>query len=178
MEADNEIWKDIEGYEGLYKVSSHGNVLSLKYCGSNRKHLLAPNTDHKGYLMAHLSKKGKTKTFKIHRLVASAFIPNHNNLPQVNHKDENPLNNCVNNLEWCDRAYNNNYGTIKQRRSVIMDAHPKTSKVVVCELSDGNKIEYPSARKAAKLLGVSSSTIINRCNGKYGEYNGMKFYYK
>ena len=54
----------------------------------------------------------------------------------------------------------------------------KTSKVVVCELSDGTKIEYPSARKAAKLLGVSSSTIINRCNGKYDEYNGMKFYYK
>lgn len=59
-----------------------------------------------------------------------------------------------------------------------MDAHPKTSKVVICELSYGNKIEYPSARKAAKSLGVSSSTIINRCNGKYGEYNGMKFYYK
>ena len=70
MEAVKELWKDIEGYEGLYKVSSYGNVLSLKYCGSNRKHLLAPNPDHKGYLMVYLSKRGKTKTFKIHRLVA------------------------------------------------------------------------------------------------------------
>ena len=61
MEADKEIWKDIEGYEGLYKVSSYGNVLSLKYCGSNRKRLLAPNPDHKGYLMVYLSKGVKQR---------------------------------------------------------------------------------------------------------------------
>lgn len=116
MEADKEIWKDVEGYEGLYKVSSYGNVLSLKYCGSNRKHLLAQNPDHKGYLMVYLSKRGKRKTFKVHRLVASAFIPNPNNLPQVNHKDENKQNNHADNLEWCDSAYNVNYGTANNRR--------------------------------------------------------------
>jgi hypothetical protein len=116
MEADKEIWKEVDGYEGLYKVSSYGNVLSLKYCGSNRKHLLAPNPDHKGYLMVYLSKRGKRKTFKVHRLVASAFIPNPHNLPQVNHKDENKQNNHADNLEWCDSAYNVNYGTANNRR--------------------------------------------------------------
>lgn len=179
-----EVWKDIKDYEGIYQVSNLGRIKRLPHRVKNRfgtccrkEHYIGYKGTN-GYMYVLLHKDNTPSTFLIHRLVAQAFIDNPNNYDCINHKDENPLNNCVNNLEWCDIAYNNNYGTIKQRRSIIMDAHPKTSKVVICELSNGNKIEYPSARKAAKSLGVSSSTIINRCNGKYGEYNGMKFYYK
>lgn len=99
-----ELWKWIPGYEGLYMVSTHGRV---KRNGKIRKQ----STYKSGYMYVGLHKNGKGKNWKIHRLVALAFIPNPDNLPEVNHKDENKTNNHVSNLEWCDRTYNNNYGT-------------------------------------------------------------------
>ena len=113
-----EIWKDIEGYEGLYEVSSYGRVRSLgqfvnhNYGGyAYRKgRILKPGLGSKKYLSVTLSKNGIQKQYSVHRLVAQAFIPNINNLPIINHKDENKLNNCVDNLEWCDYKYNVNYG--------------------------------------------------------------------
>lgn len=112
-----EIWKDIEGYEGLYQVSNFGNVKGVKRVikranNSNfsvKEHLLKIRYNHKGYKMVWLSKQGKQKFCSIHRLVAKAFIPNPNNLPQVNHKDEDKTNNHADNLEWCTNAYNINY---------------------------------------------------------------------
>ena len=161
MEADKEIWKDIEGYEGLYKVSSYGNVLSLKYCGSNRKHLLAPNPDHKGYLMVYLSKRGKTKTF---------------NLPQVNHKDENKQNNHAENLEWCDCAYNINYGTANKRRVETIKKsewqpphleklHSKNRiPVLMIHPLTGNVLKrYKCGQEAAKENNINKSSIYQVC---------------
>lgn len=120
-----EIWKDISNYEGLYQVSNLGNVRSLSHIRKNGKketqkylskgRLLKPAIQSVGYKFVVLSKQGKTKGYRVHRLVAEAFIPNPDNLPQVNHKDENKLNNNVNNLEWCTVAYNNNYGTKQER---------------------------------------------------------------
>lgn len=111
-----EIWKDIEGYEGLYQVSDLGNVRSLKFSGGNKVKLLKQNTNQ-GYKQVTLCKNGKMKTCKVHRLVAMAFISNPNNYKEVNHKDENPSNNDVSNLEWCTSEYNNNYGTRTKRAS-------------------------------------------------------------
>ena len=108
-----EVWKPIEGYEDKYLISNTGKVKSLY-----RNIILKPKTDKDGYKEVSLHKNGKSKTKKIHRLVAYAFIPNPNNLPQVNHKNENKENNHVENLEWCTSEYNNNYGTHNERASV------------------------------------------------------------
>ena len=110
-----EIWKDILGYEGLYQVSSFGRVRSLdKYDSMNRFYegrILKLFADRLGYLSVVLYSNSKRKHYLVHRLVAEAFIHNPDNLPQVNHKDENPSNDNVENLEWCDGKYNVNYGT-------------------------------------------------------------------
>ena len=113
----DEVWKDIEGYEGLYQVSNLGNVRSLKYAGGNKVKLLKQYTDKKGYKRIGLYKNGKYKLYMVHRLVTIAFIPNPNNLPIINHKDEDKTNNNVNNLEWCTYEYNNTYGTARKRAS-------------------------------------------------------------
>ena len=106
----NEIWKDISGYEGLYQVSNLGRVKSLPRKGTRtRKERILKELTSRKYLSINLYKDGQLKTFTIHRLVAEAFIENTNNLPEVNHKDENKLNNIADNLEWCTRSYNINY---------------------------------------------------------------------
>lgn len=107
---DMEEWKDIEGYEGIYEVSSKGQVRNIR----SGKVLKQQKSD-KGYCKVKLRKDGVTKEYRIHRLVAMAFIPNPDNLPQVNHKSEVKTENSVDNLEWCDDEYNNHYGTGKTR---------------------------------------------------------------
>ena len=102
-----EIWKNIEGYEGKYQVSNLGRVKSM----IGQEKVLHPKKHRNGHLQIGLHKDKKRKTMYIHRLVAQAFIPNPDNLPCVNHKDENPSNNNVDNLEWCTQKYNCNYGT-------------------------------------------------------------------
>lgn len=112
---ENEIWKDIPEYEGLYQVSNLGNVRSLNYNKTKKIKVLKQGIQKKGYLFITLSKEGKHKSYNAHRLVAKVFIPNPNNLPQVNHKDEDKTNNSVENLEWCSAEYNVNYGTRTDR---------------------------------------------------------------
>lgn len=114
-----EIWKPVVGYEGLYEVSSYGRVRSLdRYDRMNRfceGRILKLCANRLGYLKAGLCSNDKKKQYLVHRLVAEAFIPNPNNLPIINHKDENPSNNNVDNLEWCTAKYNSNYGTRNDR---------------------------------------------------------------
>ena len=114
-----EEWRPIVGYEGQYEVSSYGRVRSLdRYDRMNRfwkGRILKSYTDTVGYLNVRLCSNGKLKHHLVHRLVAEAFIPNPDNLPQVNHRDEVKNNNSVENLEWCDGKYNVNYGTRKIR---------------------------------------------------------------
>ena len=120
----SEVWKEISGYEGLYEESNLGNVRSLdrlirsKNNGNivRKGRILIPfYEEKKGYYQVRLAKNGKNKTFRIHRLVALAFLENPFNYTDVNHKDEIKTNNNVDNLEWCTRKYNNNYGTKPER---------------------------------------------------------------
>ena len=119
----NEEWRTIEGYEGLYEVSNLGRVRSLDMyvkCGYGNYRLhkgkvLSPTKDTNGYLRVVLSCNGKHKSITVHRLVAQTFILNPDNLPEVNHKDEDKTNNNVDNLEWCNRKYNINYGSRKDK---------------------------------------------------------------
>ena len=114
-----EIWRPVVGYEGLYEISSYGRVRSLdryvKYSNGqihlHKGRILSSGKDINGYLMCNLYLNKNMKKVSIHRLVAQAFLPNIDNLPEVNHKDENKTNNRVDNLEWCTAKYNMNYGT-------------------------------------------------------------------
>ena len=152
-----ELWKDIDGYEGLYQVSNLGNVKSLNYNRTGKERILKPGNNGLGYLNVLLCKNGKTKTFKIHRLVANAFIPNPYNKPEVNHKDENKTNNCVDNLEWMTSKENNNYGTRNERISKLVLQFTKNGEFVK---------EWLSMHQIEIELGFANSHISECCNGK------------
>ncbi len=155
-----EIFKDIEDYEN-YQISNYGTVKSLKY---GKERILKLAKDKGGYLTVDLFKQGKHKMCKVHRLVAQAFIPNPNNYLEVNHKDENPANNRANNLEWCDRKYNINFGTRTE----------KCSKQVLC-LETG--VVYPSTHQVERQLGFAQGYISNACNGKCKQAYGFHWCY-
>ena len=157
--------KDVVGYEGLYAVTSCGKVYSY----INEK-FLNPYTGSKGYLFVNLYKDGKMKHYSLHRLVAMAYIPNPENLPQVNHKDENKTNNCLQNLEWCDCRYNHNYGTINERIS-------NSLKIPILQYDlDGNFIrEWPSATDVGKEV---QSHICDCAKGKLHTAYGYIWKYK
>lgn len=155
-----EIWKPIKGYEN-YMVSSLGNVKSLNYNRTEKEQILKPGKDKTGYLFVWLCKEGIRKKCLVHRLVAETFIDNPNNLPCVNHKDENKQNNCLSNLEFCSYKYNSNYGTRNERTSKSMTNNPKRSTPIKClDLETNKETIYPSINEAARQLNGSSSTAI------------------
>lgn len=149
-------WKPVQGYENLYEVSEFGDIRSL--CGRYGKNrLLKQGVGSKGYFLVTLCDKGKQKTVNVHRLVATAFIPNPESLPCVNHKDENKKNNHVSNLEWCSYYQNNIYGQ-RLTKSAL-----KCSKPVRC-VETG--IIYPSSCQAMRDTGIRQSGITSCCLGK------------
>lgn len=161
-----EIWKDIEGYEGLYKVSNMGRIKSLGHTDKLGRYyegrIMKQQKHYKnGYLSVCLAKDKKQKRMNVQRLVAHHFIPNPDNKPEVNHIDENKENNIYTNLEWCTRKENNIHGTkierFKQKRRSIGWGFKK---VYCIELDK----EYPSiaqAQRELKIWGISEN-----CNGK------------
>ena len=179
---EKEIWKDIEGYEDDYMISSYGRVRSvdrMKTLSNGVKRLqkgriLKPAKDKDGYLLCILSKNGIHTMCKVHRLVAQAFIPNPYNLPQINHKDENKANNCVDNLEWCDGKYNANYGTRNKR-----SAEKKLKPVLKIDKETNEVIaEYPSLIETGKQTGFSVWNISACCLGIRKSTGGFKWKYK
>ena len=141
MLLPRQIWKDIKGYEGKYQVNQVGQVRSMNYLRTGKVKRLSPGLSSDGYLQVGLYKDGKYYHYLVHRLVAEAFIPNPNNLPQVNHIDENKTNNCVWNLEWCDAKYNSNYGTKIERYSKARRGKQlsEETKAKISEAMKGNK---------------------------------------
>lgn len=141
----NEVWKDIKGYS-KYQISSYGRVWSKK-----RQIYLKQYKNNSGYLTVSLSAdNGKVKRELIHRLVAIAFLENPNNYPCVNHKDEDKENNHLTNLEWCDKKYNINYGTCRER---IGNSNSKAIRVIE------TGIIYPSGKACAEALGTSADIV-------------------
>lgn len=179
------LWKPIAQYEELYEVSNYGDVVSVaqytRYHNIRpRKYPrpLKPEVTRDGYARVTLSKYGIPRHMFVHRLVASAFIPNPNNLPQVNHKDENPLNNNVHNLEWCTGKQNCNYGMhrerIKQRLNI---SHHLAKKIARLDI-DGNVIEvFSSINDAARKFGIRGENITRCCKGKYKLVCGCRWKY-
>lgn len=161
---NTELWKDINGYEGLYQVSNFGNIKS------RNKKLLKPALNKSGYYMVNLFKHNIGKSHYIHRLVAEAFISNPSNLPYVNHKDENKLNNSADNLEWCSFNYNCNYGTRNQR---LAEKH----NVAVAQYdTKGNLLNvFKSQSAAAEAVGGNQQNISSCCRGKQKTHRGFVF---
>lgn len=151
-----EIWKPIKNYN--YEVSNLGNVRNIK-----TKRVLKPEYSNKGYACVQLIKNHKIKKFRIHRLVAKLFIPNPDNLPEVNHKDEDKSNNCVENLEWCNKSYNVNYSKHKYQKPVY------------CFDLD---IVFESASVAKSKTKVNRSSIVKACNNKLKSAGGMLWSYE
>lgn len=171
-------WKPIEKYNGLYLISDDGKVFSVR-----NGRLLKVNDRGNGYMYIEINVNGKAKKEAIHRLVAEAFIPNPNNYPVVNHKDENPKNNNVDNLEWCTYQYNTNYGTCRQKISLHSpnkkgDKHPKSLKVYQYDLLGNFVAEYGSVREAARITGFANSSIASCANGRLKQSNGFVWSYK
>ena len=183
-----EIWKDIEGYEGLYQVSNLGMVRSLdriivKPHPRNtsmqmrcfyKGRILKPKKKYKGYLSVDLhGKDGDVKTRQVHRLVALAFIPNPDNLPDVNHIDENPGNPKLSNLEWVTKSQNMRHGTCGARMG------RKHWKAVTQMDMNGNIIkEWPCAQHASESLHIHHSQLIGVCRGKGYSAGGYRWKYK
>ena len=170
-----EIWKNIEGFDN-YEINNYG-VIRIK----KNKKTLKYQIDKDGYYKVNLWKKGKCKCFRVSRLVAITFLQNRNNLPVVNHKDENKQNNCVDNLEWCTIAYNNAYGTKgkrsgdKQRGKLRYTKNNR--KVAQYDLNDNIIKTYKSIMTVAKKLDVDGTHIIDVCKGRRKTAYGYKWRY-
>lgn len=150
-----EMWKDVQGFEGLYEVSNLGNVRKK---GSQKNKVIEVNK--RGYARVQLWKANKGKKYSVHRLVAMAFIPNTHNKPQVNHIDENKQNNKVTNLEWVTQTENHNHGTIRERISKSLTNNPKKSKAVAAYDDSGNMIfSFPSVYEAERQTKINNCTI-------------------
>ena len=162
------IWKDSENYEGLYQVSNLGEVRSLNYRRTGKTKVLQHRYSG-GYDNVIL----QGKSYKVHRLVAQAFIPNPNNLPIINHRDENKTNNLYTNLEWCDHKYNTNYGTRTERwREHNKDKHERQQKKVL-NVTTGEI--FNSLKEVEEKLEIPHSNVSKCCHGERKTAGGYEW---
>lgn len=170
-----EIWKDIKGYEGLYQISNLGNVKSLNYRRRGYEKNLTPKRNNDGYLWVELRKDGKQGHYLIHRLVAIAFIQNPNKYPIINHKDENPLNCEVSNLEWCDYSYNYRYSVERHGNRIVKRSKYYNKSVVQKTLSGTQIAIFKNISEVVKTLGFNHYAIAECCNGNRKTGYGYKW---
>ena len=174
-----ELWADIEGYEGLYQISTEGRVRSLGNDKTRKTKVLKANKNRGGYLIVRLWKGGTQKWFQVHRLVADAFLycKDRDSL-QVNHKNEVKTDNKVENLEYCDQKYNSNYGTAITRmlanRTGIRALKPVKQMTL-----DGKIIKTWSSTAEAGRNGFCQQSVAACCAGKpkYKTHKGFKWCY-
>ena len=185
---EKEIWKDIEGYEGIYQVSNLGRIKSLEReeitNGAvkrriRKEKILCPHPNGEGYPSVVLSKNGRMKTFKVHRLVAEAFIPNPENKPFIDHINRNKTNNTINNLRWCTGKENMSNPLTKEHLSkTFKELGFKRSKKVL-QLDKNGKVFrlWNNARAASEDLKIDSKSIYYCClkKPKYKTAGGYKW---
>lgn len=172
-----EVWKDVEGYNGRYQISNLGRFKSFAQDTKNGK-MKEGHKIRKGYLRVLLyDGKGRKNWHQIHRLVASAFIPNPEGLEQVNHKDEVKSNNCVDNLEWCTNYYNCRYGTKIARLSEANRCCPTTSKKVYSVDENENKEYFDSIGEASRRTGLEHGNIVRTLKGKSKTCGNRQWFY-
>lgn len=179
--SENEIWEDVVCFEGLYQVSNFGNVRSVTrlITRSDGKTYLKKGKQlkcfvtNKGYeyvMLNDFNSKQHLKT--VHRLVAQAFVDNTDNLPIVNHKDENKLNNAASNLEWCTHAYNNVYNGVNKRVSRKLKGRQAHNAVRVIDESTG--VVYASKQQCAKECKLRWNVLNDMIAGKVHEFKGHR----
>ena len=167
-----EIWKAVVGYEGLYEVSNYGRVRSLikKTRIRNKDGLMKFKYDTQGYYRVNLTKNGKPKTELVSRIVAKAFIPNPDNLPQVGHEDDNRNNNSVSNLYWTDALENNHHNgkmaRFQKKHNKKIGEISKTLSIPVIgtNIETGEEIRFDSMQEAQRN-GFINGKISQCCNG-------------
>lgn len=181
MDKQEEIWRPVKGYEGLYEVSNRGRVRSVDrwVTGKDGKkyfykgQTLKPRVDEDGYLLVTLSRNGKKRTFQVHRLVAETWIGNPDGKPEVNHLDEDKTNNDVLNLEWTTRKENANWGT-----GIKRSAASKSKPVQAVDQNTGVVVmEFASVREAGRS-GFDSGTISACCRGERKSHKGYRWRFK
>lgn len=179
-----EVWKDIPNFEGIYEVSNLGNVRSrtrIIECRNGQRLtkygcVIKGNITLNGYRMVDLQKGGKRHMKLVHRLVAIVFIPNPYNFPQVNHKNENKLDNRMTNLEWCTGSYNSTYNNLQERRYSAGGGRRK--RPVEQLTKEGKHIAtFQSIKEASLATKCQPTSIIQVCSGKFKTSLGYKWKY-
>lgn len=177
-----EIWKDIDGTEGMYRISNRGNIIVRDYRKKGYWASCAVTEGEGGYKFAYIYYDGVRRRMLVHRLVAKAFVPNPNNYTVVNHRDENPRNNNAENLEWCTTKYNVTYGSaIEKRRQKAIGVY-RADNAVAQYTKDGDLVEiYKSARDASFALTGDrmkiAETIVQVCRGARNLCRGYQWRY-
>lgn len=169
---NQEVWKNVEGYEGYYLVSNYGRIKSFHRNKKGR--VIKPSVMNvgAGYEQVGLYKNGIQKKILLHRLIAETFIANPDNLPFVNHIDENKINNSAENLEWCTSLYNNNHGT-RNKRIAKTQSIPVSAKCI----RTGNELHFKSISEASRQ-GFNASSIWKVCNGKMNKHHDYVWKYE
>ena len=178
MENRIEIWKPVAGYEKIYEVSNLGRVRSSNYNHTNKPKLLKQELCKNGGLRVTLYKHTKTR-FLVHRLVAEAFIPNPNNLPEIDHINTDRTDNRVENLRWCTRKGNMNNPITRTKLSNSKLYHTYNMKAIIQTSKDGTFIqEYKCTREAERATNIDHSSINKCCKGIYKTAGGFIWKYK